>query len=339
MNDQFRIFPERASTVAQRVDMLYFFLLAVATFFTVLIFCSIVYFAIKYRRGKKIDRTVKKDKVWLLELAWSLIPLGLTMIMFAWGARLFFTLHQPPDNCLEVDVVGKQWMWRIQHAEGKREINTLHVPVGQPVRLRMISEDVIHSLYIPAFRIKQDLLPGRYTEVWFEATKTGQYDLYCAEYCGTSHSRMRGRVVVMEPTQYAEWLEGSTDETPEVAGKRLFEELRCQTCHVAEGGGRCPSLVDLYASQVPLTGEAAVVADDDYLRESILEPNAKVVAGYQKLMPTYQGQISEEEILQLIAYLKTLRTPDQTKQDDEAAGDAPTRSAEVSMQQTTHRQP
>ncbi len=307
MNDQFRLFPEQASTVAGRVDMLYFFLLAVASSFTLLIFLLIVFFAIKYRRGRKVDRSFQHKRFWLLEVTWSLIPLGLTMVMFGWGAGLFFTLHTPPDDCLEIDVVGKQWMWKIQHAEGKREINTLHVPAGRPVKLRMISEDVIHSFYVPAFRVKQDVLPGRYRDVWFEATKPGEYDLYCAEYCGTSHAQMRGRIVVLEPAEYADWLRGDSGLPPAVAGQTLFAQFRCETCHQPQGGGRCPSLLGIFQKTVTLNSGMTVVADDAYLRESIVDPSAKIVAGYQPLMPTYAGQLGEEGVLQIIAYLKTLK--------------------------------
>lgn len=309
MNDQFRLFPERASTFAQRIDALYFFLLSVAAVFTLLIFALIVYFALKYRRGRKVDRSLNHERFWALELTWTLIPLGLTMVMFGWGAEVFLAVHEAPDNCLTIDVVGKQWMWKIQHASGRREVNVVHVPRGRPVKLRMISEDVIHSFYVPAFRMKQDLLPGRYTTAWFEATKTGQYDLYCAEYCGTSHAQMRGRVVVMEPAEYAEWLRGDTGDPPAVAGQKLFEQFRCQTCHAPQGNGRCPSLEGIYQKQVALAGGGTVTADDGYLRESILNPTAKIVAGYQPQMPTYSGQIDEQGVLQLIAYLKTLDSP------------------------------
>jgi cytochrome c oxidase subunit 2 len=211
---------------------------------------------------------------------------------------------------MEVRVVGKQWMWKFQHASGRREINTLHVPLGQPVKLTMISEDVIHSMYVPAFRMKRDVLPGSYATCWFEATKTGEFHLFCAEYCGTNHSRMTGKVVVMEPAAFEAWLGGGANEAPQVAGKRLFEELRCATCHQpASGEGRCPSLAGLIGREVKLTSGATITADDNYLRESILRPAAKVVAGFQPIMPSFEGQVDEEQLIQLIAYIKSQAKP------------------------------
>jgi cytochrome c oxidase subunit 2 len=240
-----------------------------------------------------------------------LIPFLVSMIIFGWGATLYFSGYRPPAGAMEVRVVAKQWMWKFQHANGRREINTLHVPLGQPVKLTMISEDVIHSLFVPAFRVKRDVLPGSYGVCWFEATRTGEFHLFCAEYCGTNHSRMIGRVIVMEPAEYEAWLAGgTTNEPPVVAGKRLFEELRCQTCHRPEGGAaRCPPLEGLYGQEVKLTSGAIVAADENYLRESILRPGAKVVAGFQPLMPSFDGQVDEEQLIQLIAYIKSLAKP------------------------------
>jgi cytochrome c oxidase subunit 2 len=236
------------------------------------------------------------------------------MIMFAWGASLYFRFSTAPSHALSLYVVGKQWMWKIQHPEGRREINELHVPVGQPVKLTMTSEDVIHSFFVPAFRMKMDVVPGRYTTTWFEATKAGEYHLFCTEYCGTEHSRMIGRVVVMEPVEYEQWLSGGNGaarapgEAPEVAGARLFQEQRCMTCHGGPIGGMVlgPPLAGLFGTPVKLRNGETVIADESYIRESILNPTAKLVAGYQPLMPTYQGQISEEGVLQLIAYIRSL---------------------------------
>jgi cytochrome c oxidase subunit 2 len=246
-----------------------------------------------------------------LEVTWMVIPFVISMGIFGWGAKLYFSGNRPPAGAIEVRVVGKQWMWKFQHANGRREINALHVPRARPVKLTMISEDVIHSLFVPAFRVKQDVLPGRYSACWFEATRTGEFHLFCAEYCGTNHSRMTGRVIVMDPAEYEAWLAGGkANEPPAVAGKRLFEELRCQTCHRPEtGAARCPPLEGLYGQEVKLTGGETVVADDNYLRESILRPAAKVVAGFQPLMSSFDGQVDEEQLIQLIAYIKSLTKP------------------------------
>lgn len=312
IDDGFRLLPEQASTHASRVDMLYFFLIAVAVFFTVLISTLIVYFSIKYRRGNtKVDRTPGPDHALHLELIWMAGPFVIAMTIFGWGASLFFSGYRPPSGAMEVRVVAKQWMWKFQHPNGRREINTLHVPIGQPVKVAMISEDVIHSFYVPAFRVKRDVLPGSYATCWFEATRTGEYHLFCAEYCGTNHSRMIGRVIVMEPAEFEDWLGGGTgNESPAVAGRRLFEELRCDTCHRPGGAtGRCPPLAGLYGHEVKLTGGTTVTADDNYLRESILRPTAKVVAGFQPLMPSYDGQVDEEQLIQLITYIKSLAKP------------------------------
>ena len=234
------------------------------------------------------------------------------MTMFAWGASLYVTMASPPEAALEIHVVGKQWMWKFQHPEGPREINELHVPVGQPVQLVMTSEDVIHSVYVPAFRIKMDAVPGRYTTLWFEATKTGTFHLFCAEYCGTSHAGMIGRVVVMAPAEYAQWLSGGVPgETPVQMGERLFQQLGCQTCHRAESGGHGPTLVGVFGQPVRLQSGEDTVVDEAYLRESILRPNAKIVAGYPPIMPTFQGQMSEEGLLHILAYIRSLGTHQQ----------------------------
>jgi cytochrome c oxidase subunit 2 len=312
IDDGFRLFPEQASTHAPGVDALYLVLCGVSVTFTILIAALIVYFSIKYRRGnQRVDRTAGHGHAYGMEIAWMVVPLLISTAFFVWGASLFFSVNRPPAGALEVRVVGKQWMWKFQHPDGRREINTLHVPRGQPVKLTMISEDVIHSMFVPAFRIKRDVLPGSYGTCWFEATRTGDFHLFCAEYCGTNHSRMIGRVVVMEPADYQAWLGGGkTNEPPAEAGKRLFETLRCATCHEAHGpASRCPPLENVYGRQVKLTGGETVLADENYLRESILRPAAKVVAGYQPLMPSFDGQVDEEQLLQLIAYLKSLPKP------------------------------
>lgn len=304
----FPLFPEQASTMATRVDALYFFLIAVSTLFTGLIFFLLFYFAIKYRRRSETEQPLPIVGALRLELVWTLIPFGLTMGMFVWGASLYFTTMRPPKGALEIYVVGKQWMWYFQHPEGPREINELHVPVGRPVKLTMTSQDVIHSFYVPAFRIKMDVVPGRYTTTWFEATKTGEYHLFCAEYCGTAHAGMGGRVSVMKLTQYEQWLGGGIGGEPmALAGERLFEQLGCGTCHRADARGLGPVLRDLFGKPVQLQTGERVMADERYIRESILNPRAQIVAGYSPIMPPYEGQISEEGLLQIIAYIKSLR--------------------------------
>jgi cytochrome c oxidase subunit 2 len=318
MDYDFRIFPDQASTVAPRVDALYLYLLIVGCVFTVLIFLAIVFLAFYYRRGANRHRARSHSgKVWMLEVTWITIPLILAMVMFAWGADVYFEIETPPADALEIQVVGKQWMWKVQHPQGRSEINGLHVPIGRPVRLRMISEDVIHSFYIPAFRVKQDVLPGRYTSLWFEATRPGEYYLFCAEYCGTEHARMSGRVWAMEPSDYAAWLAGATTEPPPLAGSKLFTQFRCHTCHSEAPDARCPSLKGLFGSTVPLADGRAVTADDGYLRESIVDPMNKITAGFQPVMPTFQGQLTEQQLFQLIEYIKSL------SQNGPEEGDSP----------------
>ena len=307
MDQDFLLFPEQASTFAPRVDALYTFLLAVTAFFTIAIFVAIVYFAIKYRHGRPAERPrPEPEQLWMLEIAWIVIPLALTMVMFYWGAALYFDIRNPPQDAIELQVVGKQWMWKIQHPQGRGEINELHVPVGRPVRLRMISEDVIHSFYIPAFRVKMDVLPGRYTEMWFEATKPGRYHMHCAEYCGTEHAGMRGSIIAMNPADYADWVEAAPVEPPRELGGRLFTQFRCNTCHDDAAELRSPPLHGIFNRTIALADGRTVHADDAYLRESIVNPQAKVTAGFQPLMPTYQGQLNEEQLFQIIEYIKSL---------------------------------
>jgi cytochrome c oxidase subunit 2 len=245
-----------------------------------------------------------------LEVGWSVIPLIIMLAMFAWGTRVFFQLYRPPVDAIEYTAIGKQWMWKVQHPGGQREINTLHIPIGQPIKVQLASEDVIHSFYVPAFRVKQDAVPGRYTSVWFNATKPGVYHLFCAEYCGTEHSRMIGSVIAMEPQDYENWLAGgAAGQSMAASGGELFQSLACVTCHRAGATAqlaRGPALEGLHGSQVKLADGRTVIADDTYIRESILNPNAKLVAGWDPVMPTFQGQVTEEQVTQLIAYIRTL---------------------------------
>jgi cytochrome c oxidase subunit II len=308
MNRDFQIMPEQASSIAAEVDALYLFLVGISAAFTVLIAALIIYFAIKYRRGSLADRSQGASHFFFMELSWIVVPFLLSMIMFFWGADLYFRQFRPPEGAMEIGCVAKQWMWKFQHPEGHQEINDLHVPLGQAVRVHMISEDVIHDLYIPAFRIKMDVLPGRYTTLWFQPTKVGEYHLFCAEYCGAKHSEMRGTVYVMEPSEYQAWLSGrGRTATPAESGRQLLEDLRCNNCH--RGGGvasRCPPLEGLFGSAVPLRDGSTVIADENYIRESILRPAAKVVAGYEPIMPSFEGQIGEQGLMQLVAEIKSL---------------------------------
>jgi len=307
--------PEQASTVAGSVDALYGFITAISAFFALLIALTIVVFAVRYREGRPRAKEEHRDEheiervYMLVEIVWTVIPLGISMIMFVWATALFFRLQRPPAGAVQMYAVGKQWMWKFQHPEGKREINELHVPVGQNVKISMTSEDVIHSLFVPAFRVKQDVVPGRFTHLWFRATQTGTFHLFCAEYCGTQHSGMIGHVVVMEPRDYEAWLSGGAEAsglTLAQTGERLFTDRACATCHLQTGQGRGPSLLGLAGTPVRLTSGATVVADETYLRESILNPAAKVTAGFEPVMPTFQGQLTEDQVVALLAYIKSL---------------------------------
>jgi cytochrome c oxidase subunit 2 len=303
MNEGFRLFPEQASSVAGGVDAIFFTLIGMSAFFSLLIAGLIFYFAIRFRRAR-MPRPGRPVPPLSVELIWSFGPLLITLGFFAWGAVAFMHMQSPPQDASEIYVFAKQWMWKFRHPDGRGEINELHVPVGQPIRLTMISDDVIHSFFVPAFRVKQDVLPGRYTTLWFTATRAGEYHLFCAEYCGTKHSAMTGRVVAMEPAEYQFWLaSGSRPEPPAVSGRFAFEKLRCATCHNEENQ-RGPLLASRFGHGVVLQRGASATFDAAYVRESILNPSAKVVAGFQPIMPTYQGQISEEEILAIIDYLK-----------------------------------
>jgi cytochrome c oxidase subunit II len=315
------LFPQQASTMAARVDALYFFLIAVSTFFSALIAGLIVYYAVKYRRRSPDAIGVTIHGGLALELTWTIVPFMITMVIFVWGASVFFAMSRPPDETLNIYVVGKQWMWKFQHLDGQREINELHVPVGRAVKLIMTSEDVIHDVFVPAFRIKADVLPGRYTNIWFQATTPGRYHLFCAEYCGTRHSGMTGEVVVMEPTEYQAWLSGGSGEgSLASAGEKLFQDLACNTCHRADTQGRGPVLQGLFGKTQTLQSGETIVVDEAYLRESILNPAAKITANFQPIMPAFQGLVSEEQLLQLIEYLKALQAASTSEVREPTAG-------------------
>lgn len=309
--------PESASTTAGRVDALYLFLVLVSAIMTALIFITLMIFAVKFRRrrGQSAEQIEGSN---ILELTWSLIPFGVFMAFFVWGAVIYFQERTPPQDATEVYTVAKQWMWKFEHIEGQREINELHVPVGRDVKLIMTSQDVIHSFYVPAFRIKQDVLPGRYTTMWFHATKPGTYHVFCAEYCGTQHSGMIGSVVVMEPRDYEAWMSGGGSQPLAVTGQQLFSELGCITCHRSDTQGRGPNLVGVYGKPVLLEDGRSVMAGENYVRESILDPGAKIVKGFKPVMPTFQGQVSDEQLSALVAYVKSLAQ--QTGQPVRATG-------------------
>jgi cytochrome c oxidase subunit II len=301
---QFR--PADASTSADRVDHLYFFLTGITLFFTFLIFGTIFYFMIKYRRRSEAERPPATEQSTALEMTWIVIPSLICIGLFFWGTSLFFAEARPPQGAMEVFVVGKQWMWHLQHPEGPREINHLHIPVDVPVRLTMTSEDVIHDFFVPEFRVKMDVVPGRYTSEWFQATKPGTYHLFCAQYCGTLHSGMTGTIEVLTPTDYAEWLrDNATTESMAQTGQQLFTQLGCDTCHLS-GSGAGPALQGRFGKQVTLRDGQNRVMDEAYIRQSILDPSSLPLPNYRPVMPTFRGQVSEEQILQLIAYIKSL---------------------------------
>ena len=308
MFDNFPLWPDRASTAAGNVDALFVFLIIVSGLMTALIFAAIIYFAARYRRRRGVFAEQIEGST-PLEITWSIIPLFVFMVIFAWGAVVYFKSRTPPRDSTEVYVVAKQWMWKLEHAEGQREINELHVPVGRDVKLIMTSQDVIHSFYIPAFRMKQEVLPGRYTVAWFRATKPGTYHLFCAEYCGTQHSGMIGSIVVQEPAQYEAWMSGGTTGPLSATGEKIFAELGCVTCHRTDTQGRGPNLQGVFGKPVQLEDGRTLTADENYIRESILDPGAKVVKGFKPVMPTFQGLVSEEQLNALVAFVKSQSQP------------------------------
>jgi cytochrome c oxidase subunit 2 len=307
-NLSFKLFPDQASTLSGRVDALYFFMLAVTAFFTLLVGGLVIYFAVKYRRREGAPPPEKFESA-KLELLWTVVPLLITVVMFVWGAKVAIAASRAPANAMDINVIGKQWMWHIEHPDGRKEINELTVPLGTPVKLSMTSQDVIHSFYIPDFRMKQDVVPGRYSYLWFEPSKVGTYHLFCAEYCGTLHSGMIGKVNVLAPEQYDEWLKRTpAGDSMEVKGAKLFAANSCSVCH----SQRAPTLAGLYGKVEHVWAgtpdkKQDVTADEAYIRESILFPRAKIVQGYdQSLMPSYQGLLNEEQVMCLVAYIKSL---------------------------------
>ncbi|MGI8639084.1 MAG: cytochrome c oxidase subunit II [Pyrinomonadaceae bacterium] len=304
------LFPEQASTFAWQVDGLYFYITAVSAFFTIAVVVAIIFFFIKYREKEKYETGAEIHGSIALETAWSIIPFIISMTIFLGGAVVFYNQYRPPAETTEIYVVGKQWMWKFQHGTGQREINDLHIPVGRNIKLTMTTEDVIHDLFIPAFRTKVDVVPGRYSHIWFNATKPGKYHLFCAEYCGLNHSGMGGTVYVMEQRDFDNWLSGNVSgQTPVEVGQDLFEnKLGCASCHAGGANQRGAKLEGLFGTDVKLTTGQTVTANDEYIRNSILNPGGQIVEGYQPIMPTFKGQVTEEQLIQLVAYVKSLST-------------------------------
>jgi cytochrome c oxidase subunit 2 len=302
------IFPEQASTFAWQVDLLYFYLILVSVAFTIPIVAAIFFFAIKYREREKFAATEGLHGSIVLETTWSIIPFVVSMTIFLGGAYVYYNQYTPPDDAMEIYVVGKQWMWKIQHETGQREINELHIPVKRKIKLTMTTEDVLHDFFIPAFRTKADIVPGRYTYLWFEATKPGKYHLFCAEYCGLNHSGMGGWVYVMDQRDYDNWLSGNASgQTPVELGKDLFEnKLGCASCHAGGPQQRGAKLEGIYGKEVKLVGGGTVIADDQYIRNSILNPASQIVEGFTPIMPTFKGQVTDEQLNGLVAYIKSL---------------------------------
>jgi cytochrome c oxidase subunit 2 len=301
------LFPTQASTLAPQVDRLYFFVIAITSFFALLVVILVIVFAIRYRddTGQKVGAPITGSVP--LEIGWSIIPFLISMVIFVYATVVYFNIVRPPAETLEIYSTGKRWMWRFQHIDGQSEINTLHVPKGRAVKVTFTSEDVLHSLYIPAFRVKADAVPGRYSAIWFTPTESGEYHLFCAEYCGTEHSGMIGTVTVMEPNDYQAWLTGGTPgQSMQARGQQLFQQLACISCHLPDNSGRGPTLSGMFGRQVQLATGQSILADESYIRESILNPHAKLTSGYQPVMPTFQGQVNEEGVMSLIEYIKSL---------------------------------
>jgi cytochrome c oxidase subunit 2 len=300
-------FPAQASTIARASDLLFIGLLAVSAVVLALVFGLMLTFAIRYRKGSNADRSDRIKKSWHWEVSWTAATMVGFLAIFFWGAELYSKIYTPPSNPLKIYVVGKQWMWKVEHPGGQRELDELHVPVNRPIMLVMSSEDVIHSFYVPAFRLKHDVVPGRYESLWFQADRVGTFHLFCSEFCGTNHSAMIGRVVVMEQPAFEQWLAAQPmGQSLAEAGAKLFHRLGCSGCHGGNGTVRAPPLEGVYGSPVPLSDGTVIVADDRYIHDSILLPKSQVAAGYAPVMPSFAGQVSEDDILKLVAYIRSL---------------------------------
>jgi len=302
------LFPAEASGISPYVDALYVFLLLMTVVGTVLVAVLLFVFSIRYRREKNPVATQIEGST-LLEATWTIIPLAIFLVTFVWGALLYFRIYNPPANAMNIYVVGKQWMWKAEHPGGQHEINALHVPTGQPVQLTMISQDVFHSFSIPDFRIKREVIPGRYSTVWFEATQPGTYHLFCTQYCGTQHSGMVGEVTVLKPDDYKKWLQQSNSGMSLAQnGERLFASMGCNSCHSGTAAARGPNLAGVYGAKLTLTDGSQVLVNDAYLRDAILNPSQHVTAGFAPIMPTYQGQISEDGLIDLVEFIKNMQS-------------------------------
>lgn len=302
------LFPREASTIAPYTDALYFFLLLITVVGLLLVGALIFGFSVRYRKDRNPVATQVEGST-LLEATWTIIPLALFLIVFVWGALLYFRIYNPPANAMNIYVVGKQWMWKAEHPGGQHEINNLHVPTGQPIQLTMISQDVFHSFSIPDFRVKREVIPGRYSTVWFEATTPGTYHIFCTQYCGTKHSGMIGEVTVLTPEDYKTWTEGSTSGMSLAQnGERLFASMGCNACHSGGPAARGPNLANVYGSKLKLANGSEVLVNEAFLRDTILNPSQHLTAGYAPIMPTYQGQISEEGLIDLVEFIKSLKT-------------------------------
>jgi cytochrome c oxidase subunit 2 len=302
------LFPAEASGIAPYVDALYFFLVAMTIFGTTFVAILLLVFSVRYRRETNPVATQIEGST-LLEATWTIIPLAIFLVTFVWGALLYFRIYDPPTNAMNIYIVGKQWMWKAEHPGGQHEINALHVPTGKPIQLTMISQDVFHSFSIPDFRIKREVIPGRYSTVWFEATQVGTYHLFCTQYCGTQHSGMIGEVTVMTPGDYKKWLEQSNSgQSLAQNGERLFASMGCNSCHNGTAAARGPSLAGVYGSKLTLTDGRQILVDDAYLRNAILNPSEHVTAGFAPIMPTYQGQISEDGLIDLVEFIKNMQS-------------------------------
>jgi cytochrome c oxidase subunit 2 len=321
------LYPEQASTTATHVDRLFYFLTGVTGSVGLLVAVLLIYFSIRYRRrAGETGMPPLTHFPQALEWFWTVTPLGIFMVMFTWGATIYFGAYRAPDDATPIYVEAKQWMWKFQHPEGQREINELHVPAGRPFKLLMTSEDVIHSFFVPDFRIHMDVLPNRYTSVWFQATRVGTYHLFCSQYCGTNHAGMVGSVMVMEPADYQNWLNFHAEGSLALEGRKVFLKYRCISCHSADARARAPVLEELYGKPVPLRDGRTVIADENYIRESIYDPGAKIVAGWENIMPTFKGQVSEEEVIELIAFIKALKrgqTPPRVEEAPPPVGTPP----------------
>ncbi|WP_046868501.1 cytochrome c oxidase subunit II [Microvirga massiliensis] len=306
------LMPESASTQAVDTDRIFYMLLVLSCAITLLVLVLVITFAIRFRRNSKVERgelpaVITRE----FEVGWTAATLFVFLFLFWWAGSAQLSALVAPRDALEIHVVAKQWMWKTQAANGAREINELHVPINVPVRLVMTSQDVIHSFFVPAFRIKKDVVPGRYTETWFEATKLGTFHLLCAEYCGTDHSRMLGRIVVMPQEDYARWLSAQSEgEDLAHEGAALFVARGCAGCHASSSKVHAPNLAGIYGRPVQLEGGRSIIADDAYIRDSMLQPTRDIVAGYEPLMPSFAGALSDGEIQALTAYIRSLATED-----------------------------